>query len=134
MCEQDRLRTAKHIFDAIVKSGDTSPLVESLTDDVKFRLTVAPGTPLSGIFIGKEGVQEYLARNEEFIQTDKLEVLNYLVGGDQVAVVGREHMTVKRSGSTQWNSDWVTLFTFRGNKIAEVLVVEDTTAIFTAHR
>ena len=128
-----RIALLKDIFAAFIEKGDVTPLLAAVTDDVSFRVTVSPGTPLSGEFKGKDGVRTYFARNAETVETTEFEIDNYLVGGDQVAVVGRETLKVIRSGETHRDSTWVTLFTFRDDKIERVLVVEDTTPISAAY-
>jgi ketosteroid isomerase-like protein len=115
-------------------NGEFEPIMAALADDVTIRLTIAPGTPLSGTFHGKEGVGEYFSRNAQTVDANSMEVLNYLAGGGQVAVVGRETLTVRKSGAVLRDADWVMLCTFRDEKISEILIVEDTSAISDAYR
>ena len=133
MNRDTRIALLQDIFAAFIERGDIAPLLAAVTDDVSFRLTVLPGTPLSGEFRGKDGLQTYFARNAETVETTDFEIDNYLAGGDQVAVVGRETLKVIRSGETHRASTWVTLFTFHGDKIERVLVVEDTSPISAAY-
>lgn len=132
--DKEYLRVIKELFEAFTQRGDIEPLLEAVSDDVQIRLTIADGTPLSGVFHGRAGVRQYFERNAETVQTSEFDILNYLSGGDQVAVVGRETLTVIRSGSVFKNSDWVTLFTFRDGKVVQILVVEDTSGIVAAYR
>jgi ketosteroid isomerase-like protein len=132
--DKEYLRIIKELFEAFTQRGDIEPLLEAVSDDVQIRLTIADGTPLSGVFHGRAGVRQYFERNAETVQTSEFDILNYLSGGDQVAVVGRETLTVIRSGSVFKNSDWVTLFTFRDGKVVQILVVEDTSGIVAAYR
>ena len=132
--DKDYLRIIKELFEAFAQRGDIEPLLEAVSDDVQLRLTIADGTPLSGVFHGRAGIRQYFERNAETVTTSEFDILSYLSGGNQVAVVGRESLTVIRSGSVFKNSDWVTLFTFKDDKIAQVLVVEDTSGIVAAYR
>ncbi len=113
-------------------TGDLAPMMSILEEDVTMRLTVADGTPLSGVFQGKEGVLRYLGLNAETVRADSMEVVNYLEGGNQVAVVGRETLTVVRSGRVMKNADWVMLFTFRGDRVKKIVIIEDTHEIATS--
>jgi ketosteroid isomerase-like protein len=133
MNQDTRLALLKDIFTAFVERGDVAPLLAAVTDDVSFCLTVLPGTPLSGEFKGKAGMEAYFARNAETVETSEFEVTNYLAGGNQIAVVGRETLKVIRSGEVHRGSSWVTLVDFRGDKIERVLVVEDTAIISAAY-
>lgn len=132
--DKEYLRIIKDLFEAFTQRGDIEPLLEVVSDDVQFRLTIEDGTPLSGVFHGRAGIRQYFERNAETVRTSEFDILNYLSGGDQVAVVGRETLTVIRSGSVIKNSDWVTLFTFRDDKVVQIVVVEDHTAIVAAYR
>jgi len=134
MQSTQRLATIRQIFDAFVSAGSAEPLLAAVSDDVTCRLTVAEGTPLSGTFRGKEGLQRYFEIQGEVAEIQKVEVLNFLVGGDQIAVSGRETLRIKRSGTLCQDSDWVTLFTFRGDQIIDILTIEDTAAIAAAYR
>jgi hypothetical protein len=133
MNEAARLQIAKDLFEAFMK-GDMGPIFAAVADDVTVRLTIPDGTPLSGEFKGKEGLGEYFSRVADTVETTAFEILNYLAGGDQVAVVGRESMTVKRSGAEKKDSDWVMVCTFTGDKISKILVVEELTVIVDAYR
>lgn len=132
--DKEYLRIIKDLFEAFTQRGDIEPLLAAVSDDVQLRLTIADGTPLSGVFHGRAGIRQYFERNAETVQIAEFDILNYLSGGDQVAVVGRETMTVIRSGRVLKNSDWVTLFTFRDDKVVQVLVIEDTSGIVAAYR
>lgn len=105
MTESARLQLVREIFDAFLSAGDIAPLLNALSEDAELQLTVAAGTPLSGVFRGKEGVCRYFMRNDETVQTHAMEVQNYLAGREQVAVVGRETLTVKRNGARMVDSD-----------------------------
>lgn len=132
--DKEYLRIIKALFEAFTQRGDIEPLLAAVSDDVQLRLTIADGTPLSGVFHGRAGIRQYFERNAETVQIAEFDILNYLSGGAQVAVVGRETMTVIRSGRVLKNSDWVTLFTFRDDKVVQVLVIEDTSGIVAAYR
>lgn len=130
----DRLARVKEIFAAFTSSGSGDLLFATVSDDVICQLTIAEGTPLSGTFRGKAGLQQYFERQGEVAEMLSIEITNYLQGGDQIAVVGRESMRVKRSGQVARNLDWVTLLTFRGDQICSILTLEDTSAIAAAYR
>lgn len=131
--ETNKLQVVKHLVESYLQ-GDVAPIFAALADDVTVRLTIAEGTPLSGVFKGPAGVGEYFTRNAEAVAVDQMEILNYLVGGDQVAVTGRETLVVRKSGQSVKNSDWIMLYTFRNDQISEILIVEDTSAIAAAYR
>lgn len=134
MPETQRLSIIRQIFDSIVQGGSAAPLLAAVSDDVECRLTIAEETPLGGTFRGKQGLQRYLEIQAELAEILRMEVLNYLVGGDQIAVSGRETFRIRRTDEVCEDCDWVTLFTFRENKIIRIVTVEDTTALAVAYR
>jgi ketosteroid isomerase-like protein len=132
MTETEQLNLVKHLVEQY-QQGNFAPIAMALSEDVVLRPTIAEGTPLSGIFHGPQGVAEYFSKIPEVVETNAMEVLNFLVGGQQVAVTGRETLTVKKTGRQMKEADWVMLFTFTGDKISEVVIVEDTTEIARAY-
>jgi amino acid adenylation domain-containing protein len=112
--------------------GNLEPLFQAAHAEIEVRLTIGPDTPLSGTFRGKEGLREYLRRNDEHVEVLAFEVLNILEGGDQIAIFGRESIRIKQTGDRVQDSDWVMLCTFRDEKIGAITVVEDTSAVARA--
>ena len=132
MNDTDRLKIVKHMVESYM-AGDFAPIAAAMSETIAIRLTVGPGTPLSGTFRGPEQVGEYFARNAEAVDTNEMKVLNYLAGGNQVAVTGRETLTIKKSGRVVKDSDWVMLCTFTDDKISEIVIIEDMTELANAY-
>lgn len=132
MSETENLKLVKHLVEQYMK-GNFEPLGAALSEDVVLRLTIAEGTPLSGTFRGQAGVAEYFSRNAEVVETQAMEVTNFLAGGNQVAVMGRETLLVKRSGRLIENADWVMVCTLVGESVASILIIEDTSEISKAY-
>ncbi len=134
MLEERRMTIIRKIFDAFVHEGSADPLMAAVSDDVECVLTIAEGTPLSGTFRGKEGLQRYFETQADLAEIQGIEILNFLAGGDQIAVAGRETLRIKRTGELCKDSDFVTLFTFREDKITRILTIEDTISLALAYR
>jgi uncharacterized protein len=133
MNDESRLNLVRRMVESYL-NGEFEPILAALADDVTIRLTIAPGTPLSGVFHGKEGVGEYFSRNAQTVETNSMDVLNYLAGGGQVAVTGRETLTIRQSGRMMRDADWVMLCTFQDERISEILIIEDTSEIADSYR
>ena len=132
MTPQDRITLTQELFSAFLQ-GDMGPIFAAVSDDVEVRLTISPGTPISGVFHGKDGLAEYFTKNAATVETTAFEILNYLAGGDQVAIVGRESLIVRSTGAANVDSDWVMLCTFKEDKIASIVVIENTAVIAEAY-
>ncbi len=133
MNEHPQLRIAREIFTTFDTTGSVEPILAAIADDVVLRLTVQPGTPLSGEFRGRAGVLEYFARLPDVVGLADSHTTHYLTGEDQVAAFGHETLHVKRSGQVCLDSRWTTLLTFRGEKIIGILIIEDTGPISAAY-
>lgn len=59
MGADDKIAVLRKIFDEFAASGSVDGLLEIMTADVVYRVSVGPGTPLSGEFVGLEGVRRY---------------------------------------------------------------------------
>jgi ketosteroid isomerase-like protein len=129
----DRVSLVKSGFEQFAQ-GNYEPIFSAVSDDVKVRLTIGEGTPLSGVFHGKGGLAEYFARNAALVEPTAYSVLNFLEGGDQVAIVGRESLRIRNTGEVIEDSDWIMLCTFQGDQIIEILVVENMAALENACR
>jgi thioesterase domain-containing protein/ketosteroid isomerase-like protein len=129
-----RIELAKDMFEQFLK-GNTAPIFEAVADDVEVRLTIGPGTPLSGVFRGPQGLGEYFARNAAAVEQTAFEIHSFLEGEGQVAITGRESLTVRATGVEVKDSDWVMVCTFNpAGKIGKIVVIEDTSAIAGAYR
>ena len=53
-------------------------------------------------------------------------MLEYFESENGVAVLGKETFTVKKTGHVHKDSHWVTMLWFRGEKICEVRLYNDT--------
>lgn len=55
----DKTALLRKIFKEFAATGAPTLLIDTLTEDAVYSLSVGPGTPLSGEFRGKEGVAHY---------------------------------------------------------------------------
>lgn len=131
--EAANLRVVKKMVQSY-QGGDVGSVMKLLADEVTIQLTVSEGTPLSGVFKGKDGVNQYFSRNADTVETQAMEVQNFLAGGNQVAVLGRETIKIKHSGELMQDADWVMLCTLKAGKIVAIEVIEDTAALSRAYR
>jgi ketosteroid isomerase-like protein len=132
MTDSERAALVRKIFDDIL-SGSADVLMGAVADDVVMRLTVQPGTPLSGEFVGPDGVRRYLASNDEVVDTSDLEVTDVFSAAGTVVVLGTEQLRIKRTGTVHPDSHWCMVFRFRDDRIAEMLVIEDTAPLSRAY-
>ena len=78
-------------------SGEIEKFVETVSDDT---LWIYHGTQIipAGTFEKKEGVRTFFSNILDEHEIINFEQLQYIVEGNMVVVLGREHQKVKRSG------------------------------------
>lgn len=97
-----------------------------------YRVTVAPGTPLSGDFTGIDGVRRYFATMPQAVEHLAFNVYDFLANDDTAVVTGDETLKVTRSGET-FSSDWAVVCRYRGDKIYSLLVIENLAPLRAAY-
>jgi ketosteroid isomerase-like protein len=124
MTHEDRLDRLRALFKAFGETGDVSTLIDQCTDDVVYRVTVAPGTPISGDWVGKDGVARYFEVMNATVRHDGFNVYGFFASDDGAVVTGDETLYIHHNGATFF-TDWATVFTFRGEQISKILVIEN---------
>jgi len=96
------------MFDAF-KSGDIEALVATVADHTKW---IYHGTQLipKGNFEKKEGVRVFFTTILEKTEIIYFEPEQFIVEGNTVVVLGKEHQKVKRSGR-ELKQKWVQIYT-----------------------
>ncbi|HEU4538681.1 MAG TPA: nuclear transport factor 2 family protein [Polyangiaceae bacterium] len=120
------------LFRDFAATGDASCLIDRLTDDAVYWLTVGPGTPLSGKWVGKAGVARYFRIMHDTVRHDGFNVYDFLADESKAVVTGDETLYIYRNGVTFF-TEWAVVFTFRGDLISHVLVLENLAPLSEAY-
>lgn len=128
MAEPDNTVVVKGIYEAFSR-GDIESILGQLANNVEW---VVPGhedgIPYAGTYHGKDGVGAFFSSLGEAVVYDQFEPLRFVAQGDQVAVFGRYHGTIKtnaREVETTWAMEW----TLSEGKVTGFSVYEDTATI-----
>jgi uncharacterized protein len=128
MAEPDNTAVVKGIYEAFSRA-DIESILSQLANNVEW---VVPGhedgIPYAGTYHGKDGVVAFFSALGEAIVYDQFEPLRFVAQGDQVAVFGRYHGTIKinaREVETTWAMEW----TLSEGKVTSFKVYEDTATI-----
>jgi hypothetical protein len=132
MTANEKIDLMRAIFRDFAASGDTTRLMESLTEDVIYKLSIGPGTPLSGEFRGKDAVAGYFRDMPSAVEHVGLNVYDFLANEDKAVVTGDETLRVVKNGVVFF-TEWAVVCTFRGDKICHCLVVENLGALSQAY-
>ncbi|WP_257454731.1 nuclear transport factor 2 family protein [Archangium lipolyticum] len=121
----------RQIFEEMSRTGSVQPLLDKLDDDATFKLSLPPGTPLSGEFCGRLAIVDYFDRLDEVLDVQEIHTWNFVGNGDQVIVLGDEQFIVRKTGRS-CRSEFAFILDFRDGMIVRVLVIEDLSGVVEA--
>ena len=116
MSEQDNVAVVRRAYENF-EGGDIRGILDSLTDDVDWRLPEIEGVPFSGARRGREGVGGFFSQLAESQETVSFEPREFVAQGDKVVALGTYRWRVKKTGR-EYGGDWAHVFTVRDGKIA----------------
>src|SRR5690554_4706172 len=99
-------------------SGDADRFVATVSEDTVW---IYHGTQIipKGKFEKKEGVRTFFNNIMERTEIINFEPQQYIVEGNMVVVIGREHQKVKRSGR-ELKQKWVQIYTVENDLITKM--------------
>ncbi|MFD1160976.1 nuclear transport factor 2 family protein [Hwangdonia seohaensis] len=103
---------------AAFSSGDADKFVATVSEDTVW---IYHGTQIipAGTFEKKEGVRTFFTNIMERTEIINFEPQQYIVEGNMVVVLGREHQKVKRSGR-ELKQKWVQIYTVENDLITRM--------------
>lgn len=113
--------SAKTVVDKMFSafsSGDVEKFVATVSDDTVW---IYHGTQIipAGTFEKKEGVRAFYTNILERTEIINFEPQQFIVEGNMVVVLGREHQKVKRSGR-ELKQKWVQIYTVENDLITRM--------------
>ena len=125
------LQIVKNVY-AGFAAGDMEAVLKDMGDGIVW---THPGSsdqiPFAGIFEGKAGVSRFFEIVFEQIDVLEQNIKSYIGGGDNVLVLGYEHMRVKNTGR-EYKSNWVHMYTLANGKIVAFEEFIDTAELVSA--
>ncbi|HET7119582.1 MAG TPA: nuclear transport factor 2 family protein [Hanamia sp.] len=99
-------------------SGDIEKFVDTVSEDTVW---IYHGTQIipAGTFEKKEGVRTFFSNILDKTEIINFEPQQYIVEGNMVVVLGREHQKVKRSGR-ELKQKWVQIYTVENGLITRM--------------
>ena len=116
MSEQDNVAVVRRAYENF-KGGDINGILDSLTEEVDWRLPEIEGVAFSGARKGREGVGGFFSQLAESQETVSFEPREFVAQGDKVVVLGTYRWRVKKNGR-EYGGDWAHVFTVRDGRIA----------------
>ena len=116
MSEQDNVGVVRRAYENF-KSGNVGGILDSVTDDVDWRLPEIEGAGFSGARRGRESVGGFFSQLAESQDSLSFEPREFVAQGDKVVALGTYNWRVKSNGR-EYGGDWAHVFTVRDGQIA----------------
>ena len=99
-------------------TADVEKFLETVSNDTVW---IYHGTQVipKGVFQGVEGARKFITNILDNTDIINFEPLQYICDGNTVAVIGREHQRVKRSGK-EMKQKWVQIYTIENDLITKM--------------
>jgi ketosteroid isomerase-like protein len=107
--------------------GDVAAVLELLSDDSHWQFIGDRQAGYAGQARGKAAVAEWFAKVARADDIQAFEPREFLTGTDHVTVLGWER-TIARSSGSEFESDWVHVFTLRDGKVCRFVGTLDSEA------
>ena len=116
MSEQDNVGVVRRAYENF-KGGDIDGILNSLTEEVDWRLPEIEGAPFSGPRRGRESVGGFFTQLADSQESLSFEPREFVAQGDKVVALGSYRWRVKKNGR-EYGGDFAHAFTVRDGKIA----------------
>jgi ketosteroid isomerase-like protein len=107
--------------------GDVPAVLEFVADEVNWKFCGPKGLPFTGTWRKKSDVAKWFASIPEADDIQAFEPREFIVGGDNVTVLGWERTRAVPTGKV-FESDWVHIFTVRDGRVVRFWGIYDTEA------
>jgi ketosteroid isomerase-like protein len=131
MSEQENVGVVRRAYDNF-KSGNIGGILDSVTDDVDWRLPEMKGIGFSGARTGRDSVAGFFSNLAEEQDSVSFEPREFVAQGDKVVALGRYRWRVKKNGR-EYGGDFAHAFTVRDGKIAGFHEYMDSAAATAAY-
>ena len=132
MSDEDNVGVVLRAYENF-KAGNVAGILDSVTDDVDWRLPEIGGAGFAGRRRGRDSVAGFFSSLAEAQDTLSFEPREFVAQGDKVVALGNYRWRVKKNGR-EYGGEWAHVFTVRDGKIASFREYLDTAALADAHR
>ena len=126
MSEQDNVAVVRRAYENF-KGGQIDGILDSLTDDVDWRLPEIEGASFSGGRSGRESVGGFFSQLAESQDSVSFEPREFVAQGDKVVTLGHYAATTSTGGA--FDSDFVMVFTVQGGRVVRFQEFLDVAAL-----
>ena len=123
-------------FKEIDRTGNWQPLIEIMSDSVEFSATIPEGTPISGVFKGKENVRNYFSNILPSVASFKQnKPTEYFSNEDKVVIIGDDSYTLQINHKT-FRSPYAIVIEFEKDDIIikRITIIQDLSGLFESYK
>jgi uncharacterized protein len=131
MSEQENMTVVRRAYENF-KGGNIGGILDSLTQDVDWRLPPMEGIGFSGARTGRDSVGGFFSSLTETQESVSFEPREFVAQGDKVVALGDYRWRVRKNGR-EYGGDFAHVFTVRDGKIAGFHEYMDSAAAAAAH-
>jgi ketosteroid isomerase-like protein len=115
MSEQDNVGVVRRAYENF-KSGNIAGILDSVTDDVDWRLPEITGASFGGQRKGRDAVGGFFSNLADEQDSVSFEPREFVAQGDKVVALGSYNWRVKQNGR-EYGGEWAHVFTVRDGRI-----------------
>ena len=131
MSEQDNVGVVRRAYEDF-KTGNIGGVLNSLAEDVDWRLPEMSGIGFSGPRRGREAVAGFFSNLAEEQDAVSFEPREFVAQGDKVVALGTYRWRVKKNGR-EYGGEWAHVFTIRDGKVVSFHEYMDSAAAVAAY-
>jgi ketosteroid isomerase-like protein len=131
MSNQDNVGVVRRAYENF-KSGNIGGILDSVTEDVDWRLPEMSGIGFAGRRTGRDAVGGFFSSLAEGQDSVSFEPREFVAHGDKVVALGDYRWRVKKTGR-EYGGEWAHVFTVRDGKIAGFHEYMDSAAAVAAY-
>ena len=114
-------------------AGDIPGMLAVISPNAKWDHRGPPGSPLSDLFEGHEGVTEFFNILDGTQEALSFEPREFFASGNRVVVLGNHRFRIRENGK-EWESDFAMTFTVEDGLITHWRPIHDMTAEALAYQ
>lgn len=112
-------------------AGNIPAILDLVAEDIDWTFHGAKGLPYTGNFRGRSAIEKWFASVAQTDDIQAFEPREFLVGGENVTVLGWERTRALPDGKV-FESEWAHVFTVRGGRVVRFWGIYDTQAAAAA--
>jgi uncharacterized protein len=132
MSEQENTRLVQQAYGYFL-SGDIPTLLGLLSEDVEWLIPGPESVPVTGNWLGREQVARFFQTLSDVLEARQFEPREFVAQDEKVVALGHYAWLAKSTGR-EWESDFVHVFTVRGETVTRFQEFTDTAAQADAFR